>query len=73
MTEAHAEKRYRTPLFKAFRKVVDAVEDVVDDVIDRGTDAERDARRLVDTLLREKDDDARDGKKKSAARAEPAE
>jgi polyhydroxyalkanoate synthesis regulator phasin len=72
MTELHAEKRYRTPLFRTLRKVVDAVGDVVDDVIDRGTDIERDARRLVDDALRDREDE-RGAKKKSAERAEPAE
>lgn len=66
MSETHSEKQYRTPIFKAFRKVVDAVEEVVDDVVDRGAGAERDVRRLADNLLREKEEE----KKKAHARGE---
>ncbi|MBI2392533.1 MAG: hypothetical protein HYV09_23310 [Deltaproteobacteria bacterium] len=47
--------RPRTPLFRAVRRVVDAVEEVVDDVIERGEGAERDTRKLLHNLVRERD------------------
>ncbi len=55
-TTAHAEKpRSRTPLFRAIRRMADAIEEVVDDVIERGEGAERDTRTLVRNLVRERE------------------
>ncbi len=54
------QRQYRTPLFKAVRRIVDAVEDVIDDTVDRGQGVERDTRRLVDNLFREREDDEQD-------------
>ncbi len=61
---AHAEKtRSRTPLFRAIRRMADALEDVVDDVIERGEGAERDARTLVRNVVRERDEKHEEAKK----------
>lgn len=67
-----AEKpRQRTPIFRAVRRMVDAVEDVVDDVVDRGSTAERNTRKLVHDLFKEDDREGgrrrRDGEHRRAA------
>lgn len=56
MASSSTETRPRTPLFRSVRKVVDAVEDVMDDVVDRGEDLERDARKMVQNLVRDRDE-----------------
>ncbi|MBL8722380.1 MAG: hypothetical protein JNL79_40740 [Myxococcales bacterium] len=55
-TQNTVEKRPRTPIFRAVRRIVDAVEEVVDDVVERGEGAERDTRKLVHNLVRERDE-----------------
>ena len=45
----------RTPLFRAVRRMVEAVEEVVDDVVERGEGAERDTRRLLHNLVKERE------------------
>lgn len=55
------QRQYRTPLFRAARRIVDAVEDVVDDVVARGEDVEKDTRRLMDNMFREHEE--KDGKR----------
>lgn len=60
---AHERTRSRTPLFRAIRRMADAIEDVVDDVIERGEGAERDTRTLVRNLVKEREEKHEDGKK----------
>lgn len=58
-TSAHGKTRYRTPISRMFRKMVDSVEETVDDVVDRTEVLESDTRRLLHNLFRPKDDDDR--------------
>lgn len=62
-TTAHEKPRpARTPLTRAVRRVVDAVEDVVDDVMFRGEGIERDSRQLLNNLVKEREDEPKKGR-----------